>query len=74
MSDLYVKVSFIVAYEDLDLPENVKSELIKAAEEERSINQESVQYPNAAEWLNRNINDCDSLGHKYEIIDVIEPE
>ncbi len=67
---LAVQITYSVALEDIELSDDVKSQLIEIANFNGVIKTESMRCPDAREWLCDNIRERDSLGHKYEIIEL----
>lgn len=70
LNRIAVKVTFEVVLLDVDIPEKAKEQILARAEENGIIKTESTMWPDAIEWLCANIAERDSLGHKYEIIQV----
>jgi hypothetical protein len=68
-----VQITFCVELGDVDMPESAKEQLIEIAETcgGGAVKQESTIWPDALDWLNANIREHDSLGHKYSILDIV---
>lgn len=67
---LRVKISFEVEYGDIEIPQEILQQLEVAAGMVRPISDTLTKYSALYEWLCQNINERDSLGHEYEIIDL----
>jgi hypothetical protein len=67
-----VKVTYTVSLEDVDIPEDAKRHIIHFAQYGGRRVKDWTIFEDAIDWLNHNINESDSLGHEYEIIDLEE--
>ncbi len=74
IEDLWVKVSYEVRLGDLEMPQEVFSEIIEANGRDIDTMGGLDKYPKASEWLSENIEEADCMEWKAEVIELREAE
>ena len=74
IEDLWVKVTYEVRLGDVEMPQVVYDEFMKANEEGQDIDTMSGidRYPHCSEWLTENITEKDCMEWKAEVIELTE--
>ena len=68
IKNLYVKVTYTVGLEDVEVSDEVFEQLDKMAEYGFSVEDcESSKYPEAFDWLSYNIRERDAMDWVYEV-------
>lgn len=68
IKNLYVKVTYTVGLEDVEVSDEVFEQLDKMADYGFSVEDcESSKYPEAFDWLSDNIRERDALDWAYEV-------
>jgi hypothetical protein len=73
IKDLTVKVTYRVGLGEVEMPEKVHQQLLKASEKGDEIEMGGIsKYPDAYEWLSDNIRERDCMDWSAEIEEVSE--
>nr|DAV67798.1 MAG TPA: hypothetical protein [Caudoviricetes sp.] len=68
IKNLYVKVTYTVGLEDVEVSDEVYEQLYKMADYGFSVEDcESSEYPEAFDWLSENIKERDAMDWGYEV-------
>lgn len=67
VSDLTVRVSYTVGLGNVTMPEEVADQLRQVADSGYDLDDTSLSYPEAAEWLRDNIRQGDSMECNFNI-------
>lgn len=68
IKNLYVKVTYTVGLEDVEVSDEVFEQLDKMADYGFSVEDcESSKYPEAFDWLSDNIRERDAMDWAYEV-------
>ena len=68
LEDLHIKVTYTVKLSDLEVSDEVFKELVDMDNNTSIIDGwEDIAYPNAIQWLNKNIEEQDAYELNYEI-------
>lgn len=70
VKDLTVKVEYQVGLGDLEIPQKVYEQLLLSNESGDKIELNTMKYPEAADWLNDNIKESDSMNWDCDIVDI----
>ncbi len=71
VKELTVKITYRVGLIDVEMPQKVYDELVKASENIDEIDPSTgTKYGYAADWLGDNIKECDSFDWSAEIEEV----
>lgn len=69
---LTVDVKYRVGLGNVEMPEMVYDQLLKAEENGHTIDSNDQRYPDAEIWLSENIREADCCDHEVEVYDMVQ--